>query len=233
VTTSVPGLQDHIATILFAVICLLSVPMFSCASEGKNPPSVIIDFSGPVERSGVPSPWKLRINEGVANTRIVADGGESALYLRSLRASFSLERELRLSIREYPYLNWTWKALTIPARGDLRKKSQNDQVLQVLVAFEGGRVLSYVWDSNAPEGTVSDESIGIPLFIRMKVIVVKSGTLDIGKWLKMTRNIHDDYKKIFEEEPGRIKGVRVQTNSQYTGDCAEGLVKRLVFSKDL
>jgi hypothetical protein len=227
------GSYEKITLVLIIFFCSFAVPVLPQISEGKDIPHIIIDFGGPVEKQGVPLPWKLRVNAGAADTRILMEGGEPALYLRSLNASFSLERELSVSIRDYPYLNWTWKALTIPPRGDLRKRSQNDQALQLLVAFEGGKILSYVWDANAPEGTVSEESIGLPFFITVKVIVVKSGTSDRGRWLNISRNLYEDYKNMFGEEPHRVRGIRVQSNSQYTGDCAEGLFKRIVFSRDL
>ena len=99
------------------------------------------------------------------------------------------------------------------------------------MAFEGGKILSYVWDANAPVGTVADESIGLPLFITMKVIVVESGTTDKGRWLEISRNLYEDYKRMFGEEPRKVRGIRVQSNSQYTGDCAEWLVKRIIFSR--
>ena len=61
---------------------------------------------------------------------------------------------------------------------------------------------------------------------------VKSGPADKGTWLKISRNLYADYKKMFGEEPRKVRGLRIQSNSQYTGACAEGLVKRIVFSRD-
>jgi hypothetical protein len=214
-----------------SIFLFLAITIFPLISECKDNPHMLIDFGVPVENGGVPLHWKLRVNAGEADTQILMEAGEPALYLRSLNASFALERELSVKIRDYPYLKWAWKALTIPPRGDLRKRSRNDQALQLLVAFEGGKILSYVWDANAPEGTVTDESIGFPLFITVKVIVVKSGTNEKGKWLSVSRNLFEDYKEIFGGDPGNIRGIRVQSNSQYTGGCAEGMVKRIVFSR--
>jgi hypothetical protein len=233
-SSTIPVTSCRILLVLLLIASSLSAILMSPSESAcKDSPSITIDFIGPAEKSGIPAPWKLRVNEGTAYAEVMTDGSGPALYLRSSNSSFSLERELVLDVIEFPYFNWTWKALTIPIRGDLRKRSHNDQVLQILVAFDGGKIMSYVWDSNAPEGTITDESIGIPLFVTVKVIVVKTGISDMGKWLTMTRNIRDDYKKIFNEEPRKLRGIRVQTNSQYTGDCAEGLVKRLVFSKSL
>jgi hypothetical protein len=226
------GVYGRIIPFLSLFLCFLAILTLPRISECKDRPHIVVDFGGSTGKTGLPLFWKLRVNAGEADTRILMEGGESALYMRSLNASFALERELSVNTGDYPYLNWTWKVLTIPPRGDLRKRSQNDQALQLLVAFEGGKILSYVWDSNAPEGTVADESIGLPLFITVKVIVVKSGPADKGTWLKISRNLYEDYKKMFGEKPRKVRGLRIQSNSQYTGACAEGLVKRIVFSRD-
>jgi hypothetical protein len=225
------GIYERIISFLSIFFCFFVILMLPRLSDCKDSPYIIIDFSGPVEKTGVPLLWKLRVNAGAADTRILKEDGEPALYLRALNASFALEKKLSVCLNDYPNLSWTWKALTIPPRGDLRKRSQNDQALQLLVAFEGGKILSYVWDANAPVGTVADESIGLPLFIAVKVIVVESGTTDKGRWLEISRNLYEDYKRMFGEEPRKVRGIRVQSNSQYTGDCAEGLVKRIIFSR--
>ena len=60
----------------------------------------------------------------------------------------------------------------VAAFGDVRKRGYDDQALQLLIAFENKKVLSYIWDSNAPEGVSVDESIGWPINIGIRVIVV-------------------------------------------------------------
>jgi len=130
-------------------------------------------------------------------------------------------------------MSWTWKAVRLPLLGDVRRKGHNDQALQLLVAFENRRVLSYVWDSNAPEGTVVDESIGWPVNLAIKVIVVKSGAADTGKWITLKRNIGEDYREFFNGPSPGVQGVRIQSNTQYTRDTAEGYVRDIVFSRSL
>ena len=101
------------------------------------------------------------------------------------------------------------------------------------MAFEGRKILSYIWDSNAPEGTVADESIAWPVSLKVKVLTLKSGCSDAGKWLTVTRNVYDDYRKLFNEDPPHVKGIRIQTNSQHTESVGEGYVGKIVFSKNL
>ncbi len=215
--------------ILFLVF--LFFPVCVSRLDAVDSPSVKIDFNGAVDSEGIPSPWELKVKKGDAGAKVVQDEGEPVLHMKSLKSSFSLAHGLNLNVKEYPYITWTWKALTLPLKGDVRKGSKNDQALQILVGFEGKKILSYVWDSNAPEGTVTEESVPWPVSLKIKVIVVKSGASDTGKWLTITRNIYEDYRKFFNEEPLSAEGIRVQTNTQHTDGSAEGFVKRIVFSK--
>jgi hypothetical protein len=195
----------------------------SCASQ------VRIDFQGIPEKDGLPPDWRLRINKGIASAGIVREDGESVLSLICRNSSFSVERDLRMSVSEYPFVTWSWKAMKLPSTGDVRNKGLNDQALQILAAFENRTIISYVWDSNAPEGTIADETLGWPVNLRIKVVVVKSGAADMGKWIAHSRNIYQDYRNLFREEPPLLKGLRIQSNTQYTRDQAEGLVRGITF----
>lgn len=132
---------------------------------------------------------------------------------------------------KYPVISWKWKVLQLPQGGDVRLKSKNDQAAQILILFEGRKSISYVWDTGAPEGTIIDESIGWPINIKIKVLVVKSGQKDINKWVTLERNIVQDYRNLYKEEPSFIKGIRIQINTQYTGTVAETIFGKIIFKK--
>lgn len=115
----------------------------------------------------------------------------------------------------------------------MRSKKKNDQAAQLLIAFKGRKIISYIWDTVAPEGSVSDESIGWPINLKIKIITVKSGPSDLHNWVSFRRNIVEDYKSLFLEDPSLIEGVRVQINSQNTGTVAEALFGKIVLFSDL
>ncbi len=199
-----------------------------------GPPSqLFIGFEGPARDNGIPQqPWTVTLREGKAGATVTSDGERKVLRLKCLNSSFAVERSLTVIPSQYPLVSWDWKAVKLPASGDLREKSRNDQAMQIMFVFEGNRVISYVWDSNAPEGTISDESIGWPFNLRIKVLVVKSGHGGVDSWLTAMRNIYEDYKVFFQEEPLRLVGLRIQTNTQYTKDSAEGFVGKIAFSQN-
>ena len=66
----------------------------------------------------------------------------------------------------------------------------------------------------------------------MHFIVVRSGSADLGKWITETRNVLEDYKKIYGENPGESAGaISLSINSQNTGSRAESLFGNILFKK--
>ena len=96
-----------------------------------------------------------------------------------------------------------------PKGGDARKSATDDEAAQIYVTFPRfpaavrSRIISYIWDTTAPVGSVfKSEKTGLVTYI-----VVRSGPTDLGKWLTESRNVLDDYKKIFGEAPGEDVGA--------------------------
>ncbi|MFZ5906464.1 MAG: DUF3047 domain-containing protein [Nitrospirota bacterium] len=215
-----------LGVLLFVLSCT-----FSFAYSASDTRRVFLTFTGKTVR-GIPVPWILREKMGKADVAVVQDRDTKILRLRADRSSFSLEHPLVLAPSDYPLMAWSWRVVKMPLRGDARRKDLNDQALQVLIAFENRKIISYIWDSNAPEGTVVDESLGWPFSVAVKVIVVRSGAADQNTWAGEQRNIFQDYRLLFQEDPPRLAGVRIQSNTQHTRDSAEGFVRDIIFSQD-
>ena len=63
-------------------------------------------------------------------------------------------------------------------------------------------------------------------------VVVRSGPKELGKWLGESRNVSEDYKRIYGEEPGEpAKAVSIAIDSDDTGSSAEGYVGEIVFRR--
>ena len=112
--------------------------------------------------NGIPEGWKLMKHNGTPNMRLVKS--EDAYYLNLIcdnQSGFGVEKVIRVNLKEYPYLNWTWSAVKLPRGGDVRKASTDDQVLQIYVVLPATGfpssintpILTYIWDNEAPKGT--------------------------------------------------------------------------------
>jgi hypothetical protein len=136
---------------------------------------------------------------------------------------------VHVDLKRFPVLTWKWKVTKLPEGGDFRKSDADDQAAQLFLAFSKTRAIVYIWDTSAPQGTMGNAAA--PFFMSIKAVVVRSGRTGTGAWITETRNVYDDYRRLFREEPGEVNGVRLQINSQYTGTSAECFFADVVFQR--
>jgi len=174
----------------------------------------------------LPSDWMIKVNHGKPDLS-VCDDGPSCLHLRSVHASFALEHRVDVDPGEMPWLTWRWKVAQLPAGGDFRRASSDDQAAQVLVAFDDKRILTYIWDTSAPKGSMQSAS-NIPL-VHIFAVVCQSGAAEANKWIAENRNVAADYERAYGRPSPRVKGLRLQINSQHTDSIAESYFGEVAF----
>lgn len=190
---------------------------------------VIADFSSGVDAAGVPTGWQVKEKSGKADFAIVKDGGITAARFRSSNTSFSFQKEVKVDLKQFPVLTWKWKVTKLPAGGDFRKSGTDDQAAQLFVAFTKTKSIVYIWDTSAPQGLMESTS-PVP-FMTVKVVVVRSGPTETGKWISESRNVYEDYRKLYGSEPSPVSGMRLQINSQHTETSAESYFADVVFKQ--
>jgi hypothetical protein len=177
----------------------------------------------------LPLDWQIKVNHGRPEISVCRDGegGEPCLHLKSVKASFALERGVDVSPEETPYLTWSWKVTRLPSGGDFRRASTDDQAAQVLVAFADRRVITYLWDSTAPKGAMQSSS-EIPL-VHIFAVVCQSGAAEANRWVAENHNVAADYQRAYGKNAPHVKGLRLQINSQHTGTVAESYFGEVAF----
>ena len=178
----------------------------------------------------LPMDWRIKMNHGNPDISVCQET-ESCLHLKSVKSSFALEHPVDVDPSLMPFLTWRWKVAQLPGGGDFRRASTDDQAAQVLVAFSDHRILTYIWDSSAPKGTMQYAS-NIPL-VRIFAVVCQSGPSDMNKWIAESRNIAADYERAYGKTAPRVKGLRLQINSQHTGTTAESYFGEVAFRSTL
>lgn len=174
----------------------------------------------------LPSDWQIKVNHGKPYISVCAES-DSCLHLKSVKSSFALEHDADVDPSQMPYLTWRWKVAQLPAGGDFRRASTDDQAAQVLVAFADRRVLSYIWDTAAPIGAAEIAS-SLPL-VHVFAVVCESGGAAANRWITESRNVAADYQHAYGKNAPRIKGLRIQINSQHTGTTAESYFGEVAF----
>jgi len=190
---------------------------------------VIADFSALVGTTAAPAGWELKEKSGKADFSVVKDGDVAAVRFRSANTSFSLQKEAKVDLKQFPVLTWKWKVTKLPVAGDFRKSKTDDQAAQLFLAFTKTKAIVYIWDTTAPQGLMEDTS-PVP-FMTVKVVVLRSGPAEMGKWLTESRNVFEDYKKLYGSEPPPVNGLRLQINSQHTETSGESYFADVVFKK--
>ncbi len=207
---------------------LISFLFFSAITYAEDR-IVIADLSAGGDAAGIPKGWQLKEKSGKADFAIIKDGEIHALKLKSADTSFSIQKEVDVDVRHYPMLTWKWKVTKLPEGGDFRKSKTDDQAAQLFLGFSKTKAIVYIWDTTAPQGLMEDAPA--PPFMTIKAVVMRSGTSETGKWITETRNVYEDYKKLFGAEPPHLAGMRMQINSQHTETSAESYFADVVFKK--
>jgi hypothetical protein len=176
----------------------------------------------------LPDGWQLKINYGKPEIATVTEGKDHYLDLKSHDSSYGLERSVDVDPHDAPFLTWKWNVKQLPAGGDFRRSKTDDQAAQVLVAFADRHVLTYIWDSTAPVG-IMESSSSIPL-VHIYAVVCRSGSADLNRWLTESHNVAADFEKAYGRPAPRVKGIRLQINTQHTGTAAESCFGQVSFT---
>ena len=189
----------------------------------------------PEGKTGIPDGWKGQSwGSPKSDFRIVTQAGRKVLHLKSNNDSSTISKEIKVDVKNHPILQWSWQAVILPKGGDARKSATDDQAAQLYVTFPRfpaqvrSRIISYLWDTTAPVGAVfKSEKTGLVTYV-----VVRSGPADLGKWQTESRNVLEDYRKIYGEAPGEEAGaVSISIDSNDTRAAAESYFGEILFRK--
>ncbi len=211
-------------------------------------PSKLSGFSA--SKAGEPVPaewhtWNMSRLKGLSRYQLVEDGGATVLKGRAQASASGLLHAIDLDVRDRPILSWRWKVMDLAPSED----SPDDSPVRLLVNFAGdyskipfqdrlfydefrlftGQQLPYagvmyIWGSRAPRGA----EVRIKYTSRIRMIAVESGRDKLGQWLQESRNVEEDFRRLFGEEPGKVVSIGIMTEADlgdraleaYYGDIA-------------
>ena len=216
-------------TALMAALLLFTV----AANSVPQPAHIPLAFNGKMDEKGIPVGWELEAlhNHHEIKLEPLRDG-QFGIRLVSEGNSFGLHKSVDVDLKEFPILSWLWKVDRLPPTGDIREKSKDDQAAQVYVVFPAAiqmmsPTIGYLWDSNAPAGTIAN---GHNIVTPIKVIVLQSGKQRLGEWVQERRNVFEDYVQLFgKDSPPKVGRVAIWINTQHTRSSAEATFADLQF----
>jgi hypothetical protein len=154
----------------------------------------------------------------------------------------------------FQFVEWEWKIESVLLYGDMTKKDGDDFAARVYVTFDydpsnlgfGERIkyrlyktftsfeiplrsLNYVWGNEPDE--VGDTGPN-PFSDWVQYVVVKSGNDEAGEWHTEKRNILEDYRRVYGEDPPAISGITIMTDSDNTGESTRAYFGPITISKE-
>lgn len=190
-------------------------------------PLLIDDFE-----QGLSPRWEKKSFSGETSYRVVADGNGKVLHARSQGAASGLVFKTEYRLQDYPLLSWRWKVSGIIPKGDETQKSSDDYAARVYVVFPHWflprtRTISYIWGNKLARGA----SLPSPYTENAQMVAVESGTGHAGEWRTERRNVLEDYRRLFREEPPAVGAIAVMTDTDNTGASAEAWYDDLQIGK--
>ncbi|MEO8676122.1 MAG: DUF3047 domain-containing protein [Casimicrobiaceae bacterium] len=232
-----------VALALAAAVAVMSPIAHPQATPDAAP--LVTPFSTQKAGSEMPAGWevvKITDQKKPTQYKLVDDGGTVVLSAISEAAATGLGQPTKIDVKTAPNLEWRWKISRLVAAADNAVSSKEDSPARIVLSFGGDRAklpltdrlalsladqrsgkttpygtLMYVWSNKAPVGTV----IPNPHTGRVQMIVASSGPAGVGAWQSLKRNVFEDYRKAFNEEPGLLMSVGVLTDTDNTGESVE------------
>lgn len=172
------------------------------------------------------SGWKeqtIGLMKPKTSYKLTKDNDRNVLVAHSVKSASGQIYKLNLDPKEFPTLKWSWKIDHIIKKGDEKTKEGDDFAARVYVLFPRGffsktRAICYVWANKLPKG----EHVLSPFTPNIITVAADSGEELAGRWTFHQRNIYEDYRLFFGEEPPKIGAIALMTDTDNTADSAIG-----------
>jgi hypothetical protein len=183
--------------------------------------------------------WHAVALPGKARTRYEATqkDGRAAWAAVSQRSASLWRKRMHVPASELSEVSFSWWVQDLPTQGSVAEAERADASARVVFAFHGDlsrlptrhrvmaelaemisgekppyATLMYVWDTGLPVGSV----VPSPRSDRIRKIVVDSGPGQLRLWRDHRRNLVQDFRLAFGEEPGPLTGIALMTDSDNT-----------------
>jgi hypothetical protein len=236
-----PAHLATLAALLVAACASVPVPLATPPAPAGSGPDPT-PFSTAASLDVLPPGWRpyrlMRLKRLTEYRLAPVEGGSTAMMAIADSSASGLQYDTVVDLKEYPYLSWSWKVPDIIAAANNSLAQVEDSPARVIVTFEGGRdklpdgekinydlaraitgnelpyaTIMYIWENHLPPGAVIPHHFSR----RVQMVVARSGRDKLGAWNREVVNLLEDYRRIFDEEPPRVKSVGIMSDSDNTG----------------
>ena len=198
--------------VLFLLVCSAGTNIVAAQNPNNNNARIVDDFNG-YEEGAIPAWWGLQGRRVFPLDPSMREAGEyyaihvdeSGKFLRmqvkdeSVRIVMPNEEGMDWSLEDHPRISWQWRVQQMPDGAREDRDALDDTAGAVYITFSFNffgqpRSIKYTYSSTLPVGTVVSQG-------RLKVIVVASGPTQLEKWIRIDRDVAEDYRIMFGKNP--------------------------------
>ncbi len=245
-----PALFWRLSILILALLGLMPQNAFA----GSLPQVEVALFSEAKEGMELPDQWEPMTFPKIprhTEYQVVTEDSRTVVKAISDGSASGLIRKIEIDLKETPVLKWRWKVPNVVAGSDVHSKDGDDYAARLYVTFEYdpdavsfskkakykiGKLLfgdipiaaiNYVWENNTEIGTIISSSYTD----FSKMVVVGNKDARLGEWVEEERNVYEDYMKAFDEEPPKVNGIAIMTDTDNTGGTATTFYGDISFEK--
>ena len=171
--------------------------------------------------AGIGPGWTAKVFNGRTSYTPVTEEGVPAVMARAKGTASGLFYKIKYDPLKTPWLIWDWKVDHVLSKGDARTKKGDDYAARVYVVFPSfffwkTKAINYIWANRLPKGAaVPNRYTGNAM-----MVAVESGPVNTGRWITEKRNIAEDYRRLFKEDPPEVGAIAIMTDTDTTGEEA-------------
>ncbi len=184
-------------------------------------------------------PWIVLPSKPLTDYALVEDDEKVVVRAEAHSAASGLFRKLDVDPAHFPIVRWSWRVQSHLDAADPREAGSEDAPARLLIAFDGDlanidpferinltlakalsgqeipyATLMYIWSDKLPVGAL----VPNPHTTRIQMIVVDGAAP--GSWVKLERNLAEDFQRAFGEAPGPVESIGLMTDSDNTAGTA-------------
>jgi len=207
--------------------------------------TAVAPFSEAPPSAAAPPKWdtlRMSLRKPPTAYQLSVEQGVVVLHASAQASVGGMIHKTRIDIGATPLVKWRWKVSAAIDGANNRIGAKEDSPARLVFAFDGDRdklsladralshitrhvaqrelpyaTLMYIFSDCAPVGTI----IPNPYTRRVQMIVVAGSRDGIGQWQALARDLRDDYRRAFGEDPGTLTDVGVMTDTDNTGGSVD------------
>ena len=176
---------------------------------------------------------KKFINE--TSYSLIKIGKNTVLKAVSQNSASGLIKKIKVDIKEYPFLNWSWRIENqLAGTFDEKQKHGDDYAARIYIVVSGGIAfwntiaLNYVWSKNSIKGETWPSAFATENSV---MVALRSSEAPVSKWHWEKRNIRKDFKKLFGREIRFTDAVVLMSDTDNTHKEVTAYYGDIYFSK--